>query len=186
MTTNQTRAHENKSVSLTWGGKIWIAVPLLLLVVSVSGWLYMVAIAVDDPGFSVEKDYYKKAANYDQHIEQRTESARLGWGAAVQSFVRQEDKSAHLTIQLVNEQGVALDGVKVTVEAFPIARGGEIHSLALSQVEPGIFVGAISDARAGMWEVRVTAISETSARPQRFNASLRAELFAPPPESPPS
>ena len=63
MTTKQTRAHENKSVSLTWGGKIWIAVPLLLLVVSVSGWLYMVAIAVDDPGFSVEKDYYKKAAN---------------------------------------------------------------------------------------------------------------------------
>ncbi|HXS19354.1 MAG TPA: FixH family protein, partial [Polyangiaceae bacterium] len=75
----------------------WMFVPVGLLVVSATGWLSMVSIAVRDPGFSVERDYYKKASNFDQELDQRAHNAALGWRARVVTAQLGADRTGQLT-----------------------------------------------------------------------------------------
>jgi len=50
-------------IKITWGTGIVIA-----LVVMISGMIYLVSIAVRQDYDLVDKDYYQKSVNYQQHI----------------------------------------------------------------------------------------------------------------------
>jgi len=59
-------------IKITWGTGIVIA-----LVVMISGMIYLVSIAVRQDYDLVDKDYYQKSVNYQQHIEEVKNTAAL-------------------------------------------------------------------------------------------------------------
>ncbi len=152
----------------------WMLLPVLLLVTSVSGWLVMVSIAVDDPGFAVEPDYYKKAANFDDVIEQRAENKRLGYLVAVDSLASSGPSEARLVLSIKDRLGAELTDVRVMVEALPVARAFDVQKVELERGADGAFSAVLSRPRLGLWEVRVTI--ERGA--ERFTEVLRPELIA--------
>lgn len=162
-----TYAPENKKKAI-----FWMLFPVLLLVTSVSGWLFMVSIAVDDPGFAVEPDYYKKAANYDAVIDQRVENSRLGYRLAVESFAISGPGEARLVLRAEDRLGVSLADAAVAVIAMPIARAFDVQELSLQRAEDGSFEATLLRPRAGLWEMRVTV--EHGGRV--FTEVLRPEL----------
>lgn len=153
------------------GARFWMLFPVGLLVTSVSGWLYMVSIAVDDPGFSVESDYYKKASAYDEVIAQRAENQRLGWTVSATRFEGSGD-AAVLSFVLRDEQGHPLTGLQVSAQAFPTARGKQQHTLTFLDKGNGLYEARISGATRGLWEVRM----EARLGRELFTQTLRPEL----------
>lgn len=153
-------------------GLFWMLVPVGLLVTSVSGWLVMVSIAVDDPGFAVEPDYYKKAANYDSVIEQRAENSRLSYAVELVSFVPKGEGSAQLVVSARGSDGAPLKEALVTADAFPVARSFDIQALTLRQGEAGVFQSNLERPRPGLWEVRVRVEVDGKV----FTRTLRPEL----------
>jgi len=152
----------------------WMFVPVGLLVVSATGWLSMVSIAVRDPGFSVERDYYKKASNFDQELDQRAHNAALGWRARVVTAQLGADRTGQLTVEVVDATGKPLDELAVAAEAFFVARGGDIRHGALSPQGDGRYHWSMERARPGLWEVRLAARQGNVT----FTQVLRTELLS--------
>ena len=151
--TKEPRLNKNTSGK----GLFWMLVPVGLLVVSTAGWLTMVSIAVRDPGFSVERDYYKKASNYDREVDQRARNAALGWHAHVVEAQLNPERTGWLTLRLVGPTGLPLDQLAVTAEAFAVARGGDIRHASLVWLGDGRYRFSMERARGGLWEVRLRA-----------------------------
>jgi len=59
-------------IKINWGTGIVIA-----LIVMISGMIYLVSIAVRQDYDLVDKDYYQKSVNYQQHIEEVKNTAEL-------------------------------------------------------------------------------------------------------------
>lgn len=154
-------------------GLFWMFVPVGLLVTSVSGWLVMVSMAVDDPGFSVEPDYYKKASNYDSVIDQRAENGRLLYGVEVLSFAPTGAGSAKLILSVKGPDGDPLTKAHVTADARPVARAFDVQELSLRQGDAGVFEAHLERPRAGLWEVRVRVDLDGRV----FTRVLRPELL---------
>lgn len=151
--------------------RFWMFVPLLLLTTSVGGWLYMVSLAVDDPGFSVEKDYYQKASGYDEVVAQRGENERLGWRVRVESFER-AGHDAKLVLVLIDPSGGPLSGGELSAVSFPTARGNLEQTLTFVDLGNGRYEARVEKARTGLWEVRLRA----TLRLEVFTHTLRPEL----------
>lgn len=153
----------------------WKLLPLLLLGTSLSGWFFMVRLAVDDPGFAVEPDYYEKATRWDQEAALRAASQRLGWRSAVHGELAREDGAARFTIHLWDSEGAPLVGARVTAEALANARAARLYPLSFEEREPGVYQARLESARPGLWELRV--LVERGS--ERFSRTERTELRAP-------
>ncbi len=158
----------------------WMLFPLGLLVVSVSGWLWMVAVAVDDPGFSVEKDYYKKASNYDEVIAQRAQNDRLGW--VCRALEQQTDAQGNVTVQVAvqDADGRPVDGAAIESESFAVARGQDLRRERLRSLGGGRYELTLKRPRAGLWDLRLTV----SKADRVFTRELRLTISQQ--EQPPS
>lgn len=166
---------------ITKGAIFWMAFPIALLAVSSTAWLIMVSIAVNDPGFAVERDYYKKASNFDDVIAQRAENARVGWEASVESFDLDRDGAAALLLILKDAEGQPITGAKVRLEAFQNARAAQLQEASFTETSAGAYRVRLEQPRLGLWEFRIVA-----ERDQIFTQVLRAELFAAQEAAPPS
>jgi len=114
----------------------------------------MVSLAVNDPGFSVEKDYYQKSMQWDQTQAQMGVNHQLGWHTS--SSLVLSGRSGKLTLQLGDAQGKALAGAQVKCEAFAVARGTHPMQVELAEKSPGLYVGSLEQGRPGLWELRFT------------------------------
>lgn len=164
--------HEGPSAKKN--GLFWMLFPVVLLVTSVSGWLVMVSIAVDDPGFSVEPDYYKKAANYDSVLDQRATNSRLSYEVELVSFTPIGERNAELILSVTGPDGEPLREARVTADARPIARAFDVQEFSLRQRDAGVFVAKVERSRPGLWEVRVRVEVEG----QVFTQIIRPELYS--------
>jgi hypothetical protein len=148
--------------------------PFALLGSMVAGFGVLVAIATDDPGFSLEKDYYKKAVSWDSDRAVEARSDALGWQLAVQSQPHPTDRE--LVVRLRDRAGQPLSGARVELEAFPVARGNQIVSGSFqeSSVTRGEYRAQLSMQRSGLWELRFRAARGSDT----FVHTTRLELFA--------
>lgn len=169
---NEKTRHLDDSVSPPKKGFFWMLVPIGLLVTSVTGWLVMVSIAVDDPGFAVEVDYYKKASSFDAQIAQRVVNEELAYVVTVESFVLDKDSRARLRMSVLDHERKPLTGATVRAEAFFNARAGDIRVLSFDSVVPGVYEAQIERATPGLWEVRVRIEGART-----FTVNLRPELM---------
>ncbi len=138
-----------------WKRHYW-ALPVGLLVALTAGQLYMVYTAVDDPGFAVEKDYYKKAIHWDTHMQQVAENRRLGWKLALETRAG-KDGHVQLLVHIRDEKGRPVRGANVSVETFFNARAGHILTADLRDAGNGSYQSALLLRHRGLWEFRFTA-----------------------------
>jgi hypothetical protein len=166
MSTTLTRV----DAAATRQGRFWAFVPVVLLVASVGGVGSLVAIAVRDPGFALEKNYYERAVHWDREREQVATNERLGYGVALS--LRDATDGPELEVGITDRAGVPLPGAVVTVEAFANARSGERRVLRLVAGPDGLYRAPLGSARAGLWEFRIDVLAGS----ERFTRVVRADV----------
>ncbi|MFO7181157.1 MAG: FixH family protein [Pseudomonadota bacterium] len=150
---------------------LWPFVPAILLTLVLAGLGTMAAIAIRDPGFALEPNYYQKALAYDGEIEQRAKNAELGWRVHV-GDVRASGRVAELELELADAEGRPIPGATVELEAFAVARSGLRTTGRANEIAPGIYRARLEGARSGLWEVRV----EATLGGTRFTERVRFEM----------
>jgi nitrogen fixation protein FixH len=132
----------------------------------------VLASALDDPTFSTEDDYYRKAIDWDARMARQRRSQALGWTARAHvDALAAGDRG--VSIELRDARGVHVSGAQARAVAFPNARASRPLELALDERSPGSYHGQLGAARAGLWELRLTA----TRGPDAYETTLRFELF---------
>jgi nitrogen fixation protein FixH len=157
-------------------GWVWPAAIVGLLATSAAGNVAFMVVASRDASFAVERDYYRKAVDWDRAMAQAAANAELGWQASVR-LETVVDGRASLVVRLRDAANVPLEGAIVEVETFANARARDVHALVLEPQGDGAYAGTITTPRSGVWEVRVVATRDG----RRFTQVLQDELRPGPP-----
>jgi nitrogen fixation protein FixH len=134
----------------------WALFPIGLLGILVTVQLVLFSMSRTDPSFAVEPEYYKKAVNWDQEMQQRAANSNLGWRSDVQ-FTGAAG-GGQLRIALTDGQKIPITGAAIKAVAFPNARAAMIQQVPLKESEPGLYTGPLQLSTRGEWEVRLTAM----------------------------
>jgi hypothetical protein len=151
-------------------GRFWAYVPIALLAAMLTGFGVLIAIAVDDPGFAVEPDYYKKALSWDAKQEQDRLNRALAYELALSTAPA--PGGVELTLAVGRAGGAPLTAAQVRVEAFHNARAAEIFDVELEEGPPGNYHGSLPIRRAGLWEFRV----DVSHQGSRYTQTIRRDV----------
>jgi nitrogen fixation protein FixH len=143
---------------------------ILAATVAVNIWIAVVA--NDDPSFSIEPDYYKKAVDWDSTLARSAASIRLGWRLAP-TLGEMTSKGARLHVALVDSAGVPVQGAHVKVAAFFNARADNIIQATLVP-SAGSYEIELPVTHSGQWELRFDVTRGT----ERFVSTARIEAFA--------
>lgn len=148
-----------KDIANSSNSSLWAWVPVGLLSAMFIGLGTLTYIAVSDPHFALEPDYYDKAVHWDRSQALARESAATGLRVTVAPLHRSSDGSVVVRLSLVDRDVRPVVGATVAVEAFPNAFASHVERPALSEEGPGVYVGRIPRAVLGVWELRLTATS---------------------------
>jgi nitrogen fixation protein FixH len=154
-------------------GRLWALFPVLLLSATAVAMIVVVSLALDDKGFSVERDYYKKAVAFDAELQQRTHNDELGWQLSVEPSVGQD--GAVIRASLADREHRPILGASLTGEAFSVARSQRFEPLAFTETQVGTYEARLAHGRPGIWELRLNATQGS----ERFTKVIRTELAAP-------
>ena len=136
----------------------WALVPVGLLVTSVVGFSWMALVAVRDPNFALERDYYQKALHWDETQAQAATNQRLAYRFSVAPSIPLNARGqGTISVKLADRNGRSVSGAHVLAEAFPNAFSDEISTLVFQEHEPGVYSATLGTKRAGVWEVRLSA-----------------------------
>jgi nitrogen fixation protein FixH len=141
-------------------GQLWPWFPVALLVLGVGANLVLLTVAAGDPSFAVERDYYRKAVEWDRTLAQGEENARLRWSLGC------EVRGGAMTVRLRDAAGRPLPGASVTVEAFHNARSSRILERSLvpggegEGKGEGVYRADLPMTRPGLWELRFRAVRD--------------------------
>jgi len=143
-----------------------------ILALTVAANVAVMRIANDDPSFSVEPDYYRKAVHFDSTMAQQRTNLALGWGfdAAIDSIG--DGTHTRLAVRLRDASASPLPGARVAVMARFNARANDTLTAVLEEQAPGTYVATLPIAHPGEWEVRIDATQGS----QRFSASSRVTV----------
>jgi len=141
--------------SKTW---LWIAIVAALATVVVGANLILAWVAVSDPSFAVEEDYYRKAMAWDEKRAQDRHNEALGWTLDFDLAERHApDGTLELTARLRDATGSAVAGASVSVEAFHNARASRVLRADLHDDGAGVHSAPLAIYRPGLWEFRFEA-----------------------------
>ncbi|HTV17066.1 MAG TPA: FixH family protein [Polyangiaceae bacterium] len=153
--------------------RLWPWVPALLLVSLIGIQLTVLSSVLDDPTFSTEPDYYRKALDWDARQARMRQSQALGWTARA-ALDETAPPARAVSVSITDALGDPVSGAVVRATAFPNARAGQTRELSFREAAPGVYRAELGPARPGVWELRCSA--ERGA--QRFESTLRLELVA--------
>jgi nitrogen fixation protein FixH len=126
-----------------------------LLGVSLSANLALLVLAVDDPSFAVEPEYYEKAMAWDEKRAQDRRNEELGWSLELEvGHDPSPSGSRTVALLLLDDEGAAIEGATVRLETFHNARAGEIFESTLAPEGGGRYAAALPLRRPGLWEFR--------------------------------
>jgi hypothetical protein len=132
----------------------------------------MAAIATNDPGFALEKNYYAKAVAYDHEIAQRGENARLGWSVDAELGTVRPGVETPLVVRL-SDAGGPVSGASGRVEALRNASAGVVLEAHLEERSPGVYRALLPARRGGLWELRLAF----ERRGEHFTTTLRRDVL---------
>ena len=140
-------------------GRIWPAIIVSLLSMNACIVAITVYFATSDKSVATEPDYYAKAVDFGNAIEQRTANARLGWSAHPTLRASHDGRTMELAIALADREGSPIADAAVSAVVFASARAGQRQSLALSATDPasGVYLAPLSIDRSGVWNIRINA-----------------------------
>jgi nitrogen fixation protein FixH len=137
---------------------LWPVLVVALLAAGVGANLAFMVIAAGDPSFAVERDYYRRAVEWDRTLEQRRANDALGWRLSCRLDPAAGPAPAgELAVRLEDRAGTPLSGARVTLEAFHYARASQVVEGVLAPEAPGTYVARLPIARPGLWEMRFRA-----------------------------
>lgn len=128
-----------------------------ILGATIVGNLVVMRIAGNDPAFSVEPDYYRKAVHYDSTMAQQRRNLSLGWQVRSTLSPITASDSAELQVVLTNANAEPLRGAQVAIMARFNARANDTLTAKLREEAPGRYHTTLPVRHAGEWEVRVDA-----------------------------
>jgi nitrogen fixation protein FixH len=136
-------------------GGHWPYLIVALLGVSLSANLALLVLAVDDPSFAVEPEYYEKAMAWDAKRSQDRRNEELGWSLALEVTPAPDlPGSRRLEVLLRDREGRFLDEATVRLETFHNARAGNILETTLAGEGEGRYAALLPLRRPGLWEFR--------------------------------
>ena len=140
-------------------GRMWPVFIVGLLSMNASIVAVTVYLAVRDKSVATEPDYYAKALAYNDTIQLRESSAKLGWKAEPTFRPGADGRSIDLVVTLIDRDGNPIEGATVSAIAFASARSGDRQSLSLTHREGagGLYASPVRITRAGVWRVRLLA-----------------------------
>jgi hypothetical protein len=134
----------------------------------------LVWLAVDDPHFALEANYYDKAVRWDQARARANESRALGLATTVSpALYRAADGTIAIEVALDDRDRARFAGAAVALEAFPNAYANRIQRITLREAAPGVYRGRLERGVVGLWELRLTVSRGT----QRFEQTLRRDVL---------
>jgi nitrogen fixation protein FixH len=147
-----------------------------LLVAGIAPAFVLIVLATNDPSFAVEERYYEKALAWDETMAQRRRNAELGWQVEVQTApVAGVPGLVDMTARVLDRDGNALEGCRVSVETFHNARSAYRLERQLEPVADGLAqVTRLPMRRPGIWELRL----RVERGDELFTAVLDRELVA--------
>jgi nitrogen fixation protein FixH len=158
-------------------GRIWPWVPGLLLVGLLGTQLTILGSALDDPTFATEDDYYRKAVDWDAHMQRERQSLALGWRASAR-VLGSPSAGSTVSISLLDAHGNPLSSARVHGTAFHNARAAHPLALELTESQPGEYAADLGVARPGLWELRLSVAlgSDSYETTLRFDVPGRGSI----------
>ncbi|WP_456444690.1 FixH family protein [Thiolapillus sp.] len=134
----------------------WIAGILVVLGVNVA---FIVAAVVTNPGL-VEKDYYEKGRDQEQHfIQQRLARNRLGWQMKLEAVSTPvAGEPVRYTFNIVDTSGVAVDGDKATLHAYRPSDVKADFDLPMQEIAPGVYSAELTFPLKGVWDLSAVLV----------------------------
>jgi nitrogen fixation protein FixH len=139
---------------VTKSESMWPLAIVLFLGTTVVANVSMLIYAQNDPSVAVETDYYEKAKHYDEIMAERAASATLGWKAQV---VLAQDPSDGFAARLTDASELPVEGAKVNVTYFQIARSGQQQVASLTETAPGVYQSNGKIGNKGLWQFELRA-----------------------------
>jgi hypothetical protein len=131
----------------------------------------MAAIAIRDPGFALEQNYYEKAVNYDAEIAQRAVNARLDWTLEPSLGAARAGRGTALAL-VVHEGSGVVRGAEVRVTAIRNASASRVLEAPLNETAPGEYRAELPLGNGGVWELRFSIQRGTD----RFTQVVRRDV----------
>ena len=156
-----------------WASR-WAWAPAAVLVTLIGAQVSVLAAVLDDPTFSTEPDYYRKAVDWDAHMARTRESEALGWTVRARVEPVASGRGRELSVVLSDRRGEPVAGARMQALAIFNARAARPLTLALAEVTPGRYRAELGSYHAGLWELRLTA--ERAA--EHYETRLRIDLAA--------
>lgn len=133
----------------------------------------MAIVAVRDPHFATEADYYQKAIRWDQTQAQAATNQRLGYTLKGPALLELDERGqATLALTLSDGLGRQVRGARLVGQAFANAYSGELVSLVFDEQSSGVYVAKLSARHTGLWVFRIAGQSGGD----HFTADVRADL----------
>lgn len=153
--------------------RVWVGVVIGMLGFCITMQVILLVYATGDPSFAVERDYERKAAQWNDVARQRTDNERLGWSADAELVAPSHaGEPAELKVVLKDRGGHPIRDAAISFEACAIARANRIETGAATPTAVGDYVASLREPRPGLWEVRLVAQRGN----ERFTATLRRAL----------
>lgn len=154
-------------------GWYWPYLLVLFMLGGIVPGIVLVAVAIDDPSFAVEENYYEKALAWDQQQKERRESRALGWAfeVAVQNDAMMPG-FRRVGVVVRDREGAPIENCDVALETFHNARAADRLRVALDPLPGAAHAASVPMRRAGLWELRFAA----QCGEKRFVDTLTREL----------
>lgn len=127
----------------------WKLVPFAILVPTVIFAVWRIQIALDDPHFAVQEDYYEKGVHFDEELARRAASDALHWSGDLLPGTRAEGGGVQLTLN--DEAGVPIEGAVGTLRAFHNAYPAQAQEVSWRESAPGVYDAELVYDRSGIW-----------------------------------
>ena len=136
----------------------WIGIVITLAVVVVGANLILAWVAVTDPSFAVEEDYYQKAMAWDDKRAQDQRNSALGWTLEFELAQQHApDGTLSIRVRLRDGAGDEIPDARISVETFHNARASRILRADLGRTDGGAYAAPLAIYRPGLWEFRFEA-----------------------------
>jgi hypothetical protein len=152
--------------------KFWAWLPALLLGAMFVGLGTMAYVAIDDPHFALEPNYYDKAIHWDDAQARAQSSSKTGLSAELAPLAIGQGGDVSVELRLSDREARPVAGAVVALEAFPNAYASRVQRLLLQETAPGVYRGNLRGAAVGLWELRLSATQGAL----RFQQVLRRDV----------
>ena len=155
-------------------GSFWVWVPVALLAASTLGVGSLAMIAVRDPNFALEPNYYDRALHWDRTQAQAADNQRLAYRIElVPGIAADALGNATLRVRVSDANGRDAKDATVRATAFANAYAAEQTALDFQRMEPGMYAARLTARHLGLWEFRLVVTQGSD----RVTRTLRGDVL---------